>query len=246
MLDMKPDIYCLTFLNLLLTNNPKIHRELVLKSFLAFIVQIILCVLVYGETKGWNDIFTGSSELNGVRLVCSFLLHISIMPEIKNSLEMLRYTINNPKNFKTHGYYISFLILLMRLFGNFFTELLNVWKMGQSSAVEDIVKDFIAFGIISEIDDLVASSIMNTKVEDELEDNKIPYPKVQDDKYLSEILQQIWHQDDCSKVHRFVQVAFLGIYAVWQLFYVMIYFYFFPFVIILLIFIFGDDQLVQS
>ena len=173
---MKPDIYCLTFLKLLQVNNPKLHRELMLKSCLAFIVQIILCVLVYGETKGWDDIFTGSSDLNGVRLVCSFLLHITIMPEIKNSLELLRYTVNNPNNFRHNGYYLSFLILLMRLLGNFFTELLNVWKMGQSSAIEDVVKDFIAFGIIAEIDDLVASSIMNISVENELDDNEIPYP----------------------------------------------------------------------
>jgi uncharacterized Tic20 family protein len=98
------------------------------------------------------------------------------MPEIKNSLEMLRYTVNNPNNFRHNGYYLSFLILLMRLLGNLFTELLNVWKMGQSTAIEDVVKDFIAFGIISEIDDLVASSMMNMNVEQELEDNEIPYP----------------------------------------------------------------------
>jgi hypothetical protein len=102
-----------------------------LKSVMAFVVQILLCALVYGETKGWDDIFTGRAQLNGVRLVCSFLLHISIMPEIKNSLDMIRYALNNKSNFKGHGYYLSFLILLMRLFGNFFTEILNVWKMGQ-------------------------------------------------------------------------------------------------------------------
>lgn len=101
-----------------------------LKSVLAFIVQIILCGLVYGETQGWDYIFTGSSSLNGVRLVCSFLLHITIMPEIKNSLELLRYTVNNPKNFRHNGYYLSFVILVMRFCGNLFTELLNVWKMG--------------------------------------------------------------------------------------------------------------------
>ena len=41
------------------------------------------------------------------------------------------------------------------------------------------MKDFIAFGIISEIDNLVASSMMDIKVEDELADNEIPYLKSQ-------------------------------------------------------------------
>ena len=144
-----------------------------LKSFMAFVVQVLLCYLVYGETKGWDDIFTGRAPLNGVRLVCSFLLHISIMPEIKNSLDMLWYTINNKQNFKGHGYYLSFIILLMRLKGNFFTEILNVWKMGQVNTIEDVVKDFIAFGIIADIDDLVASSMMDYDIEQELKDNEI-------------------------------------------------------------------------
>jgi hypothetical protein len=103
------------------------------------------------------------------------------MPDIKNSLDLLRYTVNNPGNFRHNGYFLSFLILLMRLLGNFFTELLNVWKMGQATSIEDVVKDFIAFGIIAEIDDLVASSIMNLQVEDELRDNEIPYPQSQDE-----------------------------------------------------------------
>lgn len=144
-----------------------------LKSVMAFVLQILLCYLVYGETKGWDDIFTGRADLNGVRLVCSFLLHISIMPEIKNSLDMLRFTIFNKDNFKGHGYYLSFIILLMRLKGNFFCEILNVWKMGQVTAIEDVVKDFIAFGIIAEIDDLVANCMMNMDIETELEDNEI-------------------------------------------------------------------------
>jgi hypothetical protein len=129
-LQLNPDIYCLTFLKFIQLDNPKMHRNLMLKSVLAFVVQVLLCALVMSETKGWSDIFTGRSELNGSRLVCSFLLHISIMPEIRNSLDMIRYTLNNKHAFKGHGYYLSFLILMMRLTGNFFTELLNIWKLG--------------------------------------------------------------------------------------------------------------------
>lgn len=68
-----------------------------------------------------------------------------------------------------------------------FTELLNVWKMGQSTAIEDVVKDFIAFGIISEIEYLVAGSIMNTNVEEEIADNEVPYPNSQNEKTMIEI-----------------------------------------------------------
>ena len=45
--------------------------------------------------------------------------------------------------------------------------------MGQVNTIEDVVKDFIAFGIIADIDDLVASSMMDYDIEQELKDNEI-------------------------------------------------------------------------
>ena len=62
-----------------------------------------------------------------------------------------------------------------------------MWKMGQSTAIEDVVKDFIAFGIISEIEYLVAGSIMNTNVEEEIADNEVPYPNSQNEKTMIKI-----------------------------------------------------------
>ena len=57
----------------------------------------------------------------------------------------------------------------MKLFGAICTELINMFKMGQASTVDDIVKDFIAFGIISEIDDLMVMTLSNIDIEHEIE-----------------------------------------------------------------------------
>lgn len=63
----------------------------------------------------------------------------------------------------------------MKLAGAIITEFINIFKMGQASSVDDIVKDFIAFGIISEIDDLMVMTLSNIDIEHEIEQNTITY-----------------------------------------------------------------------
>ena len=49
-LELEEDIYCFTYLEIIKEDDPKIHRELMLKCVLAFMMQIILCYCVLGET----------------------------------------------------------------------------------------------------------------------------------------------------------------------------------------------------
>lgn len=156
LLELQTDIYCLTFLKFIQIDDPILHRDLVLKCCLTFLIQILLCVLVLSETEGFSDIYMGSTPLNASRILCSFLLHMTIVTEIRASLEMMLYVLNNPKDFHGNGAWFVFFICGLKLCGAFFAELINIWKMGQQSQIEDVVKDFIAFSIIAEIDDLIA------------------------------------------------------------------------------------------
>ena len=176
-LDLWEDIYCLTILKLLKENNPKLHGELILKCLVCFCTQVFIGLSVIHETEGLGAVFTGGTMLNGVRLMCTFLLHMMIMPEIKNSLQLIRFSIINAEKFNGKGKYFSVMILQMRLWACILTEALNVYKMSQTSAIEDIVKDFIAFGIISEIDEVIAHSFLQLDVAEELRVNNISYPK---------------------------------------------------------------------
>lgn len=50
-------------------------------------------------------------------------------------------------------------LMIFKFFGAIFTELLNIFKMGQANSIDDVVKDFIAFGIIAEIDNMILRTI---------------------------------------------------------------------------------------
>ena len=85
-------------------DNPLLHRELFLKAIITFIMQMILIILILNEAFvlspfGVLGIYYGDWMINSTRLVCAFLLHMIIVPEIKISLEIMKFTKNNPEKF---------------------------------------------------------------------------------------------------------------------------------------------------
>jgi hypothetical protein len=129
---LQVDIYCFTFLKFIQVDDPFLHKDLILKSCLTFMIQVSLCVLVLSETKGLGDeIYMGGTTLNAARLLCSLLLHLTIVPEIRISLEMMRYVLNNPKNFYGNGAWFAFFVCGLKNLGAFYAELICIWKMGQ-------------------------------------------------------------------------------------------------------------------
>ena len=101
--ELQQDIYSLTFHQFQKSNNSIWHRELMLKSTMTFIMQLSLCFLILNQIMDKDevddnklDVFTGDVYLNATRLLCSTLLHISIMPEIRASLDMMGFSVSNP------------------------------------------------------------------------------------------------------------------------------------------------------
>ena len=70
-----------------------------LKSVIAFIMQISLTTLITQEamknTLGHGGIFAGSWKINLMRVFCAFLLHMSIIQELRVSLDLMMYAKNN-------------------------------------------------------------------------------------------------------------------------------------------------------
>ena len=102
---------------------------------------------------------------------------MSIVPEIKTSVGLMSYITHNPDKFRDSSVH-PYLIALMKCLGGLITELVNVFIIVQSQTIEDVVKDFIAFGIIAEIDDLMALTLCGgTGVEAEISEAHIYFPR---------------------------------------------------------------------
>ena len=91
---------------------------------------------------------------------------------------MFRFAKNNPSAFYVSNIYV-FLIIMMKIFGGLQTEISNIVLMIQTETIEDIVKDFIALGIISEIDNVMMATVGAVDAGNEIDNTNIKYPKMQ-------------------------------------------------------------------
>lgn len=131
----------------------------------------------------YSNVVTGSVTLNATRFICTLLLHLMIMPEIRSGISMLEFAVYNEEDvnekkhrFKTpHKLFYPMVIGIMKISGGMITEVLNMWMMGYAETEDDVVKDFIAFGIISTIDDIIVMVIKNLDVEKAVEGETFKY-----------------------------------------------------------------------
>lgn len=67
---------------------------------------------------------------------------------------MMRYTVmQDPKS--EFSIVFPFLISFMKFLGGILTEVINGYKMSTADKIEDVVKDFVAFEIISQVDNFI-------------------------------------------------------------------------------------------
>lgn len=241
-LDLQEDVYCLTFQQMILVDDSVWHRQLVLKSVFTFIIQVALIYIILVTTDGVGSVFTGDVYLNCARLMCAILLHMSVMPEVRTAVDMMRFALTNPKKFKGKRNYIPYLIAVMKLVGGFSTEVINLFKMAQSTTVGDIVKDFIAFGIIAEIDDLIVLTIKGVDIEAIMTSSElnISYNDEESKLTLKDLKNNIDYTSIAGVANSLAQFVFFIVYKFTKFIYIGIYFYFAPLVIILLVSLMGD------
>ena len=91
-----------------------------IKSGLTFSFQMILIWLIRDE-KGFN-ILMGNIEINLARVICAFILHIMIMPEINCSINLMRFTRNNTSGFYGKASFFPFMVSFMKLTAGLMTE----------------------------------------------------------------------------------------------------------------------------
>lgn len=70
------EIYSFTFYKFIKFHHPDYLAQLMMKCFVAFLVQVlVIYVKVYEVVKDASPIYRGSPAINCTRLVCCYLMH---------------------------------------------------------------------------------------------------------------------------------------------------------------------------
>ena len=130
-----------------------------IKCVCTFIFQIGLVALIIQDTFPISDAYGGTWELNVSRLICAYLLHYQQIPELRCGLALQRYLISNRAKFTKASDVYPFLVAAMKALAGLYTEVVNIIVIVQSESVQDVVQNYIGFGIISDIDNMISDSI---------------------------------------------------------------------------------------
>ena len=177
-LELEEDYYCFSYLAHIKTNRDKytIYCDET-ASFLRscsfiFTVQLLFILLIGSEIFQNMQVQATSYEVYLTRSICTILLHFQIEKEIRVALLMIKYFANHRSLFDetNHPFYIS----LMKLFGALLTEIVNILLICKQTTIMDCVMNFIALGIICEIDNLYASSLKSLRIKDAVTEENLP------------------------------------------------------------------------
>ena len=210
-----------------------------LKCFVTFILQLALSSLIMmaptengGKLKpffgDYSEKFpTGNTTLNASRFLCTLLLHMSIMPEIRTAISMLRFSVNvaptHNKDYQSINFQYQFWIAIFKFIGGFYTEYINLYKMCTACSVDNVVKDFIAFNVIVELDDIMVS-MLSVNLQESITQQQVEYKTNYDKKFKPTEFQAISN----------------SLYKMLKVFYEVVYFYFFPMIVIVMCYNLGD------
>lgn len=115
--ELAEDIYCIGFLVFLTSDSPKQMSNVVLKCIFCLLIQVMIVLMMMTEYLNVDDsgegalfagflkgnimdgLVVGNPSINLARVVCCFLLHLELLPELSSAKSMIDFARKNPSAF---------------------------------------------------------------------------------------------------------------------------------------------------
>jgi len=91
-------------------------------------------------------IYTPSPQVYLCRFICTILLHIELLEDVKQGMLMLNYLNTHTEKFDQVNMAIA--IAMMQFVGGFLAELTNLFMLSTRTSVEFCVTFFVAFHVL--------------------------------------------------------------------------------------------------
>lgn len=207
-----------------------------IKCFLAIIIQLSLIYLRFTEAIASKvPLVPGTPELNIIRLTSAFFMHIQLYPEIKISLDMIKYAIFNQEKFKG-GAFLPMLLAFSKAFGSIMAEFGSSYLIVRSVNVATCLVSFLGMSLVATIDDIMAKTVSGVNIGDEISSNPIKHPRGKKSIYgdIEEVKEWL-SNPDYPAVRFILGFIMIVLNRIMTLTYIVVYFYFCPFLVILML-----------
>ncbi len=95
--------------------------------------------------------YPSSNWIVVARFICAVVLHMALQDEIKQGLDIMKYTLNHTWRFE--NWHLAFLCGLLQTIVIGLVEIVNFIAIMSSGTVVNVVMNFLALVVISEFDD---------------------------------------------------------------------------------------------
>jgi len=180
---------------------------------------MIYCVWAYIESpeEGFNIIPANGFDMIVARFVASMMMHINCERDIRNGLNMMKYSVNHYDRFS--NVYATFFIALLSTIIAVITELNVMLILSSLPNILGVVMKYVSLAAISKIPGFYYESLIEHKL------IKAGGMKMKISKYRGDSPLK-----DAPCIIRFLRI----IYKILRMFYCAISFYFMPFMAIVL------------
>jgi hypothetical protein len=129
------------------------------------IVALIFKTVVF---TGYGFSFaTPNIEVYITRFITGTLLHMELIEEVKQGLNMLEYMNNNPDEFS--NCFVPFLVACMQYFGGLIAEFTNMFMLASRTSVAECITFFVAFHVLTAIDNIYAEGLADFSLQEAVE-----------------------------------------------------------------------------
>ena len=177
------------------------------------------------------------------RFICATILHLSLIDDVNNSLNNMKFALNHPYLFQ--DYSTAYICAFLQFFTTIMTEFANVALILTATDPINCTLNFIALAIIAEFDNFVYEALRNESMKKLLDpevcEKVLVVARTTSKKCKEGEMSKVENEDgnlmplkitfsDRTCGNKFLYFT----YKIWRAFFVSIYFYFLPFTTILL------------
>ena len=107
-----------------------------------------------------------------IRLLCSYLFHMTTYGDVVDSWQRLKFLKNNPSLFETQYLLVALVIPLYQMSVTVFCEILNMYFITLQNDSMQLVLNYVAISCITQIDNLYVETVRKFYVKEVLFENE--------------------------------------------------------------------------
>lgn len=126
-----------------------------------YLVELTLIAVIFKtvvfDVEGTFYIVTPNIEVFITRFLAGLLLHMELIEDVRQGLNMIKYLNTHPEEFTES--FAPFILAFMQASGGFLAELTNMFMLATRQSVEYCITFFVAFHVLTAIDNIYAEAL---------------------------------------------------------------------------------------